>query len=48
VFCVFIAGCFPWVFVGSVLGCLSRCFLLGYRLGFLCILRGALRFFLCT
>ena len=25
-FFVFIAGSFLWVFVGSVLGCLSRCF----------------------
>jgi hypothetical protein len=44
VFFLLFAGAVYRVFVGSVLGCLSRCFLLGCRLGSLCILRGALRF----
>jgi hypothetical protein len=39
---VLFAGAVYRVFVGYVLGCLSRCFLLGCRLGSLCILRGAL------
>jgi hypothetical protein len=43
-FFLLFAGAVYRVFVGSVLGCLSRWFLLGCRLGSLCILQGALRF----
>jgi hypothetical protein len=45
---VLFAGAVYRVFVGYVLGCLSRCFWLGCQLGSLYILRGVLRFLIYT